>query len=341
MDASDNRNNTDNQDNRYICYDCPRKCGAVRTPHGGSGFCGSGSVISLVRAAPHFGEEPCVSGSKGSGAVFFTGCNLRCVFCQNYEISRPVKDWDFGDSTSTAKVCGPESGSITARREVTVPEFREILLRLRDTGVHNINLVTPTHFTRKIAEALAGLNLGIPIVWNSSGYEKVESLRMLEGLVQIYMPDYKYADAALAKKYSAAPDYPRVATEAIREMYRQTAPYRMDNNGILESGVLIRHMILPGNNENSMDTVDFVADTFPQGSVLFSIMSQYTPIPAAIGAQNRFEELRGRVTAESVELVMHYMKTRRLEDGYWQEPSSATGEMIPLWDGTGISFPPR
>ena len=151
------------------------------------------------------------------------------------------------------------------------------------------------------------------------------------------MPDYKYADTGLAKKYSAAPDYPEIAAAAIKEMYRQVGPYRMDDNSILESGVLIRHMILPENNENSMDAVDFVADTFPKGSVLFSILSQYTPIPAALGAGNTFEELRGRVTAESAELIMHYMKTRRLEDGYWQEPSSATGEMIPLWDGTGLA----
>ena len=175
------------------CNLCPRKCNIDRSAR--TGFCGVPDTALVCRAAPHFGEEPCISGTRGSGAVFFAGCNLRCVFCQNHDISRG------------------EAGE-----PVSVPELRDIFLRLRDQGVHNINLVTPTHYSNVIAEALAGVTLGIPVVWNSSGYESVETLRQLEGLVQVWMPDLKYADSALAKAYSAAPDYPEVARAALREM---------------------------------------------------------------------------------------------------------------------------
>ena len=211
-------------------------------------------------------------------------------------------------------------------------ELRDVMLRLRDEGVHNINLVTPTHYSRVIAEALSGLTLGIPVVWNSSGYESAETLKMLEGLVQIYMPDYKYADAEAARKYSSAPDYPEAAAAAIAEMYRQRGPFVMDEDGLLQSGVLIRHLILPGLEENTMNVIDYVADSFPAGSVLFSLMSQYTPMEEAQG----FPELRRRVSAESNELLCHYIKTRGIEAGYWQEASSATGEMIPDFQEAGV-----
>ena len=235
----------------YICRDCPRECGVWRSEKEAGGFCGCPALPRVVRAAPHYGEEPCISGTKGSGTIFFSGCNLRCVFCQNYEISRAP------------------SG-----RQMDAAALRDLMLRLRDQGVHNINLVTPTHYSRVIAEALDGLELGIPVVWNSSGYESVETLKRLEGLVQVYMPDYKYADAEAARKYSNAPDYPAVAAAAISEMFRQTGPFVMDESGLLRSGVLIRHLILPGLDENTMDVIDFVADSFPAGSVLFSLMSQ-------------------------------------------------------------------
>lgn len=293
----------------YICRDCPRKCGAWRSGQEAGGFCGCPALPRIVRAAPHFGEEPCISGTKGSGTIFFSGCNLRCVFCQNHEISRAP------------------SG-----RLMNAAELRDVMLRLRDEGVHNINLVTPTHYSRVIAEALSGLTLGIPVVWNSSGYESAETLKMLEGLVQIYMPDYKYADAEAARKYSSAPDYPEAAAAAIAEMYRQRGPFVMDEDGLLQSGVLIRHLILPGLEENTMNVIDYVADSFPAGSVLFSLMSQYTPMEEAQG----FPELRRRVSAESNELLCHYIKTRGIEAGYWQEASSATGEMIPDFQEAGV-----
>lgn len=294
-----------------ICSLCPRGCGAFRGDDRPGGVCRSPALPRVARAAPHFGEEPCISGTKGAGAVFFTGCALRCVFCQNREISRG------------------EGG-----RTVTVRQLRDIMLRLRDEGVHCIDLVTGSHYIYAVAEALSGIDLGIPVVWNSSGYESVESLRQLEGLVQVYMPDYKYADAELARRYSGAADYPETAAAAIREMYRQTGPFSMDENGLLRSGVLIRHLILPGQAENAMNAIDFAADEFPRGSVLFSLMSQYTPIAGL----EKYPELLERVDGELNQRLIHYMRARRLETGYWQETASATEEQIPDFDMTGLQF---
>ncbi len=292
-----------------FCNDCPRQCGAKRGPIEPGGVCRSPALPRVSRAAPHFGEEPCISGVRGSGTVFFTGCNLRCVFCQNREISR-----------------GGGTGEI-----LSVPALRDLMLRLRDQGVHNINLVTGAHFIRPIAEALQGLDLGIPVVWNSSGYESVDSLRLLEGLVQVYLPDFKYWKPALAKRYSLAEDYPAVAAAAIREMFRQTGPCVLDEDGMLRRGVLIRHLILPGQDLNAMDVIDFAAEEFPAGSVLFSLMSQYTPMP---GLEN-FPELQQRLDAETNLRLIAYLQKRGLE-GYWQEPEAATDEMIPAFDGTGL-----
>lgn len=294
----------------FYCYDCPRRCGAKRGPAERGGFCGASSLPRVSRAAAHFGEEPCISGSRGSGAIFFTGCNLRCVFCQNREISR-----------------GGGQG-----RELTVQQLRDTMLRLRDTGVHNINLVTPTHYSRAIIEALTGLELGIPVVWNSSGYESVETLRRLEGLVQVYMPDYKYYKQDPARRYSSAPDYPQVAAAAIKEMFRQRGAYELDNEGLLRSGVLIRHLILPGQELNAMDVIDFVAEEFPRDSVLFSLMSQYTPMPGL----EKHPELSRRVDGETNSMLISYMLRRGISSGYWQETGSATDEMIPDFDLTGL-----
>ena len=292
-----------------LCRDCPRSCSALRADTVPGGVCRSPLLPRIARAAPHFGEEPCISGVRGSGTVFFTGCNLRCVFCQNHEISR-----------------GGEGEALS------VPQLRDLMLRLRDQGVHNINLVTGAHYVQAIAQALDGLELGIPVVWNSSGYESVESLRRLEGLVQVYMPDYKYTRADLALRWSFAKDYPAVAPAAIREMYRQVGPYRMDEEGLLQSGVLIRHLILPDQREMAMDVIDFVAEEFPRGSVLFSLMSQYTPMPGL----ERYPELQRTVDPDLNADLVEYMIRRGIEDGYWQEPEAATGEMIPEFDGTGV-----
>lgn len=289
------------------CTQCPRNCKIDRAKR--IGFCLSPEAPMVTRAAPHFGEEPCISGTNGSGTVFFSGCNLRCVFCQNHEISRG-----------------------TTGKTVTISELREIFFRLRDQGVHNLNLVTPSHYAAAIAEALDGLDLGIPVVWNSSGYDSVETLKLMEGNVQIYMPDFKYSDRNLAKAYSAAPDYPEVALAAIQEMYRQVGPYQMDEDGILQKGLLIRHLILPERPKNSKGVMDTLAKTLPKGSFLFSLMSQYTPMPGL----EAFPELQKTVSPALSEFCYQHMMKLGIEDGYYQDLSSATEEMIPDFDLTGI-----
>lgn len=293
----------------FECTLCPRRCGVLRSADKAAGICASPALPRIARAAPHFGEEPCISGERGSGAIFFTGCNLNCVFCQNHEISR-------------GKV-----GEI-----VSIAKLRDIMLRLRDEGVHNINLVTASHFALPVAKALEGLELGIPVVWNSSGYESVETLKMLDGLVQIYMPDYKYAKSELAKRCSGAEDYPQVAAAAIKEMYRQRGKFVLDDEGMLKSGVLIRHLILPGQELNSMDVIDFVAEEFEEDGVLFSLMSQYTPMPGA----ERVPGLERRVNRDEAELLRAYMERRGIIYGYWQGLESAGEEEIPDFDGTGL-----
>lgn len=295
----------------YFCSDCPRHCSAHRSESISGGFCRSRSLPSIVRAAPHFGEEPCISGKRGSGAVFFSGCSLGCVFCQNSEISRSGDKGELLDESA----------------------FREMLLRLRDTGVHNINLVTPGHFTRFLSKALDGLELGIPVVWNSSGYETVESLRMMEGLVQIYMPDYKFASSELARILCRAPDYPEAAAAAVMEMYRQRGPFSLDDDGLMTSGVLIRHLVLPGESENTLSCLDFIADSFPENSILVSLMSQYTPMPLPDLPEN----LRRGVTREEYDAARHYMALLGLSSGFTQDLSSGTPEMLPLFDLTGVT----
>jgi putative pyruvate formate lyase activating enzyme len=292
-----------------ICNACPRRCGAERSEYTAGGVCASPYLPRVARAALHYGEEPCISGSRGSGTVFFSGCNLRCVFCQNHEISR----------AQTGKT-------------VTVERLAEIFRELQDKGAHNINLVTPTHYTDAIVRALEMAKPSIPVAWNSSGYDSVESLRKLEGLVQIYMPDLKYMDASLAGRYSAAPDYPETAQAAIREMFRQTGNFVLDDNDMLSSGVLIRHLILPEAEENSRAVIDFVADSFPEDSVVFSLMAQYTPMPNT----ERFPELQKTVTAELNDRLVDYMISRGISNGFWQEPSAATDDMIPEFDLTGV-----
>jgi len=292
------------------CSVCPRKCSAERQDFSPAGICSSPILPSVSRAAPHYGEEPCISGTRGSGAVFFTGCNLKCVFCQNYEISRG------------------NGGKI-----LSIDELSDTFLRLQDTGVHNINLVTPTHFTLSIVKALEKAKLDIPVVWNSSGYDSVESLKLLEGLVQVYMPDYKYAKSEPAKKYSSAPDYPEVAAKAIIEMYRQRGPAVFDDDGMLTSGLLIRHLVLPQNELNTMDVIDFVSDNFPRGSVVFSLMGQYTPMPGS----SVYSELNSRVDRETYEMLCYYLDKMNIYPGYTQELESATDELIPDFDLTGLN----
>ena len=220
----------------------------------------------------------------------------------------------------------------TAGKTVTVSRLRDIFLELQDMGVHNINLVTASHYVEPVAEALREAKLTIPVAWNSSGYDSVEALRRLEGLVQIYMPDLKYGSPETARRYSAAPDYPEVARAAILEMFRQTGSFVLDENDMLKSGVLIRHLILPENEPNSREVIDFVSDNFPGDMVLFSLMSQFTPMPGT----ESFPELQKTVAPELNDRLIGYMCARGIEYGFWQEPDSATGEMIPAFDLTGV-----
>ena len=293
----------------FVCRDCPRRCGVIRNTERISGYCRSYSLPSLVRAAPHFGEEPCISGTRGSGALFFSGCSLGCVYCQNHEISREA-----------------------AGKTVDPSELGEIILRLAETGVHNINLVTASHFTRAVVKALENIRLDIPVVWNSSGYEEPETLRMLEGLVQIYMPDIKYLRKDIALRYSNAADYPDVVRGAVQEMFRQTGSYVIDEDGMMKKGLLIRHLMLPDAELNTMDVIDYVSESFPEDSVVFSLMSQYTPIPGL----ERWPELQRSIYPEFNERMCSYLKKSRITAGYWQETASATDEMLPEFDLTGI-----
>ena len=291
-----------------ICNACPRRCGAVRTETSGEGVCGMGMLPRLARAAAHMWEEPCISGERGSGAVFFSGCPLKCVFCQN----RRISVGGFGKTVSAARL-------------------REVFLELVSTGVHNINLVNPTHYIDSVIEACSG-GLPVPVVWNSGGYETVDSLRRLKGVVDIYLPDMKYALNAPAARYSAAADYPETAKAAILEMFRQTGPYVIGYDGMLRSGVVIRHLILPGNLDNTRAVIDWIASEFGPGDVLFSLMSQYTPC----GDLTDFPELTRRITSEEYEEATAYLDASGIEDGFYQELSSAEEEYIPDFDLTGV-----
>lgn len=257
----------------------------------------------IARADLHFWEEPPISGDRGSGTVFFSGCNLQCIFCQNEKISRGK----FG-------------------KEITVEELKEIYKELINKGAHNINLVTGTHFIDAISRSLDS-PLPVPVVYNCGGYESIESLKRLEGKIQIYLPDLKYSDNELAKRYSGAPDYFNIATSAIREMYRQVGDYDIDNDGIMKKGVIIRHMILPGQLENTKRIINWVRDNFTEGQVLFSLMSQFTPIESC-----NTDSLGRRLTQEEYDEIEAYLFDSGIEDGFMQELSSAKEEYIPPFD---------
>ena len=289
-----------------ICELCPRNCRAERTDSKAGGFCREPAVPVAARAMLHQWEEPCLVGEKGAGTVFFTGCNLRCCFCQN----APISQQGLG-------------------RPITAARLRAICRELVDQGAACIDLVTPTHFTPVILEALGEETWPVPVVWNSGGYEKAETLRRLEGKVQVYLPDLKYALPGPAKKYSAAEDYFDWAGPALLEMFRQTGPYRMEN-GLLTKGVLIRHLLLPGELENTRRVIDWVAETFKPGDVLFSLMSQYTPQPGAAG------NLARHVTKAEYRAALQYMENCGITDGFTQERTSAKEEYTPDFDLRGI-----
>ncbi len=286
------------------CTLCPRRCGVDRTD-GQRGFCRMGDTPRAARAAVHYWEEPAIAGSYGAGAVFFSGCTLGCTYCQNQPISRG----GFGRDLSPARL-------------------REIFLQLIDEGVQSIDLVTPTHFLPSILPALTP-KLPVPVVYNCGGYESVETLRQLEGLIDVYLPDYKYSDPALAARLSQAPDYPEVAEAALCEMVRQTGPVRMEED-MLTRGVLVRHLILPGQIDNSLGVIDALDRLFRPGEILFSLMAQYTPMPGVTGGLTR------PITREEYDAVLSYLWLSGIRDGYTQDFQSASAEYIPSWDLAGL-----
>ena len=292
------------------CYLCPRECGVMRQA-GEKGICGvSGVGIMGARAALHMWEEPCISAENGSGTVFFSGCPLRCVYCQNYNIA----------NASTGRM-------------ITRERLADIFLELQKKNAENVNLVTPTHYTPEIIWAIKESRkkgLQIPIVYNCSGYEKVETLKQLKGLVDIYLTDFKYMDSEIAKRYSKAEDYPQVAKAALSEMVQQCKEAEFDENGMMKKGVIVRHLLLPGMVENGKDVVRYVYETYGD-QVFLSLMNQYTPLPHV----EKFPEINRRVTDEEYEELVDYAIEIGVENGFVQEGETADESFIPAFDEEG------
>lgn len=290
-----------------ICNLCPRKCGIDRERS--IGYCGEKSTLRVARIAPHNFEEPPISGTRGSGTVFFSGCPLHCVFCQNRDISKR-------DGVG---------------KEMSTDELYEAILELADLGVHNINLVTAAHFVPQISPILEKLKtkggLNIPVLYNSSGYELPETLKMLDGLVDIYMPDFKYFSPELARKYSSAPDYPKIAAEAIKEMFRQVGKYRYSDSepNILERGLIVRHLVLPGCRQDSIDVLRALAKEVNPNDILLSLMSQYTP---DFALDTPYKNLHRRVTTFEYQSVIEQANSLGF-DGFIQSKSSAEAHYTP------------
>lgn len=289
-----------------VCDICPRECKVERSVN--RGVCGMPEGFVVARAAKHMWEEPCISGTKGSGTVFFSGCSLRCVFCQNYSISTE----GFG-------------------KEISDSQLMNIFDSLIESGVHNINLVNPTHYAARLEKVLREYNSPVPVVYNSGGYEKVETLKRLEGLIDIYLPDLKYINDEKSKKYSGAPDYFRFASQAIKEMIRQTGSAVFDEEGIMKKGTVIRHLILPKNTNQSIEIINWLKDNVPNDTYI-SLMSQYTPIK-----QNEsYPELNRRITPREYAKVLDYLLDSGFENIFAQEALSADEAYIPDFDLTGI-----
>lgn len=300
-----------------FCNVCPRSCKVDRRQSihekGRAGYCRSGMLPIVSRAALHHWEEPCISGTRGAGTVFFAGCNLSCVYCQNYEISELMHG-----------------------EEISVERLRQIYFELIAQGAHNIDLVTPTHFTHAIFQSLRE-PLPVPVVYNCGGYESVHTVAFLRKKIQCWLPDLKYSLREPAARYSDAPDYFEKATAAIEQMYRQTGPYEIGSDGILKKGVLIRHLILPGNLENTKGVLRYVAETFAPGQVLFSLMRQYVPW----GRAAEFPEINRRLTEEEYNEAEACMEELGIVDGYTQEADSSDAVYIPAFNGAGVREPSK
>ena len=295
------------------CTLCPRNC-FVNRKLGEKGICGQSSTLKVARAALHFWEEPCISGEKGSGAVFFSGCALHCVFCQNQEIA---------------------NGSVG--KEISKERLSEIFLELQEKGANNINLVTPGHFVPQIVPAIErarnqGLNL--PIVYNTSSYENVDSIRKLEGIVDIYLPDFKYMSSSLSKKYSHAPDYSEVAKKVVAEMVRQTGAasfYEKEGQELMQRGVIVRHLILPGCMEDSKNIIRYLHDAYGD-TIYLSIMNQFTPLKNV----EKYPELNRKLTEDEYDEVVDFAIDLGVENGFIQEGETAEESFIPEFDCDGV-----
>lgn len=290
------------------CTLCPRQCGINREKV--KGFCQSMNQIKIARASLHYYEEPCISGNNGSGTIFFSGCNLQCIFCQNKNISKN----NFG-------------------KEITIKRLSEIMLELQSSGAHNINLVTPTHFVPKIIKAIKKakkLGLQIPIVYNTSGYEKKETIKLLDGLIDIYLPDFKYFNSEYAKKYSNAPNYFEYANESLKEMVRQTGPCKFNNNGILEKGVIVRHLMLPTLKEDTKNVLKYLYETF-HDDIYISIMNQYTP-PTNI----KEKELKEPIKEIDYNEVIDYAIDLGIVNAYCQMDGTVNESFIPNFNLEGV-----
>lgn len=292
------------------CHLCPRNCGVDRLA-GQKGFCGVDAGIMVARAALHMWEEPCISGKEGSGAVFFSGCSLGCVFCQNRTISKG------------------QSGKV-----ITVEHLAELFLDLQAQKANNINLVTAGHFLPQVRDALIlakEQGLTIPVVYNSSGYEKAEMLRYLEGLVDIYLPDLKYLEADLAGKYSHAKDYPEVAMKALEEMVRQVRTPEFDERGMMKKGVIVRHLLLPGHVRNSKKVLEYLYGTYGD-QIYISLMNQYTPMPA----MKDDPQLSRKVTDREYDRLLDHAISFGVTNCFIQEGETAKESFIPEFNGEGI-----
>lgn len=292
------------------CKLCPRECNADRA-HGEAGVCGvTGVGIYGARAALHMWEEPCISGEHGSGTVFFSGCPLRCVYCQNYKIAHA------------------EQGI-----EISGTRLSEIFLELQEKGAHNINLVTPTHYTEQIIPAVQQAKekgLHIPIVYNCSGYEKVDTLQKLDGIVDIYLTDFKYMENAMAKRYSRAENYPEIAKNALAEMVRQCGEAAFTEDGMMKKGVIVRHLLLPGYLKNAKAVVEYVYKNYGD-RVFLSLMNQYTPLPWV----EAWPEINRKVTEEEYDALVDYAIELGVENGFIQEGETAEESFIPTFDNEG------
>ena len=285
-----------------ICNLCPKMCGALRDEKVGKGSCGLTILPKVARIAPHLWEEPCISGEKGSGAVFFSGCTMRCVYCQNYEIS-----------------------ALNHGKVITAEQLAQEFKRLEAMGVHNINLVSPTPYVPAIIRAFELYRPNIPIVYNCSGYERVETLRALEGIVDVWLPDFKYSDDELAERFSGVKNYKNTALKAIAEMLKQSGEPEFDDDGMIQKGVIVRHLVLPNHTKNSIGALNLLSESFD--GIMVSLMGQYIPV----GKAADYPELNRKITAREYEKVKNHLFSLDL-DGFVQELSSADDKYVPKWE---------